>query len=74
MLRNWRTRQRDFVVQLVYKQGSLNSQKSEDQPDTFFPHVTFPWFVDKHSKYRTVLLDYTELYDFVAQAGGEHEH
>jgi len=31
-----------------------------------FPRVTFPWFADGDNIYRTSLLDFVELYDFVA--------
>jgi hypothetical protein len=31
-----------------------------------FPRVTFPWFADGKDTYRTFLLDFVELYDFVA--------
>ena len=43
-------------------------------PVSGFPRVTFPWFADGKEKgrsvYRTPLLDFVELYDFVAREGG----
>ncbi len=75
ILRNWRTRQRDFVMQHVYKVGNYYQEQHRDpaKPDTLFPRVTFPWFADGPNTYRTPLLDFVELYDFVAQEGGDDD-
>ena len=69
LLNSWRQEQRDFVMQHVYKLGNHFQQTHREagRPGTDFPRVTFPWFADGDKAYRTSLLDFTELYDFVAQ-------
>jgi hypothetical protein len=73
VLRNWRPRQRDFVLSQVYTPGKRYQEryKDEDHPETLFPRITFPWFADGPDVYRSSLLDFVELYDFVASKG-EH--
>lgn len=75
ILRNWREKQREFVMQEVYKVGNRYQEayRNPDKPDTLFPRVTFPWFADGPKTYRTSLLDFVELYDFVAQEGGDDD-
>lgn len=70
VLRNWRERQREFVLKQVYTLGNHYQERYRDEndPGTLFPRVTFPWFADGPKTYRTSLLDFVELYDFV---GGE---
>jgi len=72
VLRNWKARQREFVADHVYKLGSKHQEKHrrEDDPASWFPRVTLPWFADGSDTYRTSLLDFVELYDFVMQEGG----
>jgi len=80
VLRNWREKQRNHVVRQVYEfSGNYQMPRSNlDNPASGFPHVTFPWFADgKDEKngadiYRTSLLDFTELYDFLAREDGDH--
>ncbi len=74
VLRNWRAKQRDYVVQRVYEFGGRYQMPRSDpqNPVSGFPRVTFPWFADGVNKqgtkmYRTPLLDFVELYDFVAR-------
>ena len=69
VLNNWRGSQRTFVVEQVYKQAGRYQQRYRDdeKPGTFFQRVTFPWFADGPRTYRSSLLDFVELYDFVAQ-------
>ena len=69
VLRNWRPKQRDFVLEHVYTLGGHYQERYRDEsrPETLFPRVTFPWFADGDETYRTSLLDFVELYDFVAQ-------
>lgn len=69
VLRNWRTRQQEFVLDHVYTLGGHYQERYRDEkrPETLFPRVTFPWFADGDDTYRTSLLDFVELYDFVAQ-------
>jgi len=71
VLRNWRERQREFVYQHVYTLGGLYQERHKDieRPETWFQRVTFPWFADGDNIYRTSLLDFVELYDFVASEG-----
>ena len=68
VLRNWREKQRSFVVEQVYTLGGRYQMQYSDpqNPATMFPRVTFPWFADGKNTYRTSLLDFVELYDFVA--------
>ena len=75
VLGNWRGKQRAFVEDYVRKMGNERQQqyRNEEEPGTMFPRVTFPWFADGPDTYRTPLLDFVELYDFVRQ-GGEEEH
>lgn len=69
VLRNWRTKQREFVLDHVYTLGGRYQERHKDEkrPETLFPRVTFPWFADGDDTYRTSLLDFVELYDFVVQ-------
>ena len=73
LLRNWRSGQRDFVTQYVRETGwhYQKPHRDEEKPSTMFPRATFPWFADDPDTYRTPLLDFVELYDFVAQEGEE---
>ncbi len=76
VLRNWRAQQRDFVLQYVYTLGDRYQEAHRDaeKPGTMFPRVTFPWFADGPHAYRTSLLDFVELYDFVAQEEVDDAH
>jgi hypothetical protein len=69
LLRNWRSRQRDFVTQYVRETGwhYQKPHSDEEKPSTMFPRAIFPWFADGPDTYKTPLLDFVELYDFVAQ-------
>ena len=80
ILRNWQETQRNLVVNHVYQFGGLYQmpQTNAHDPIKGFPHVTFPWFADDTSGkkdgkeraiYRTPLLDFVELYDFVSMEG-----
>lgn len=73
LLRNWRSRQRDFVTQYVRETGwhYQKPHSDEEKPSTMFPRAIFPWFLDGLDTYRTPLLDFVELYDFVAQEEDE---
>jgi GGDEF domain-containing protein len=80
LLSNWRSTERTFVAQRVYDFGgrSLPSSNSQHNQATLsFPRVTFPWFMnddrneDGQRVYCTPLLDFIELYDFVAAREGE---
>lgn len=74
VLRNWRTRQQDFVLGQLFTLGDPRKKHSiEDDPASWFPRVTFPWFVDRDGSYRTSLLDIVELYDFVMLEGGSSD-
>lgn len=73
-LLNWRDQQRSYVVNHVYEFGHRYQMLRSDPGDPLagFPQVTFPWFADGISKegrniYRTSLLDFIELYDFVSR-------
>ena len=72
VLRNWRSRQREYVMQHIYTLGGMYqaAYKNEHNPASHFPRVTFPWFADGDKTYRTSLLDFVELYDFVAREEG----
>lgn len=75
-LLNWRGQQRSYIVDQVYEFGQRYQMPRSDPADPLsgFPRVTFPWFADGTSKegrniYRTSLLDFIELYDFVSREG-----
>ena len=72
LLNSWRQEQREFVMQHVYRLGNYYQQAHREagKPGTDFPRVTFPWFADGDEVYRTSLLDFVELYDFIAQEEG----
>ena len=76
VLRNWKKKQREHVAEYVYSIGGRYQEprRNENDPASLFPRVTFPWFADKDANgndvYRTALLDFVELYDFV---GGEED-
>lgn len=71
VLRNWKQNQREFVYEHLYESGNRLQEQHKDieKPGTLFPRVTFPWFADGDNVYRTSLLDFVELYDFVASEG-----
>jgi hypothetical protein len=77
VLRTWRDEERDFVVKQVYstERNYPLFQGDEQNPAASFPVVTFPWFVENKEggkkQYSTILLDFVELYDFVAREVGE---
>jgi hypothetical protein len=77
VLRNWKPDQREYIIEHIYNfaQRYQAEMYDPDHPETFTYRVPFPWFADKDKDsqkvYRTSLLDFIELYDFVA--GGEAE-
>lgn len=86
VLRNWKTSQKNFVFQQIYTFAGRYQEHYRDdkRPETIFPRVIFPWFADGPATYRTSLLDFVELYDFVDEkaknqqdqegAGNAHEN
>jgi hypothetical protein len=74
LLRNWQPKQREFVLKQIYTLSKRYQKQDENRPETLFPRVTFPWFADGPDAYRTSLLDFVELYDFVAAKGGSDAH
>ncbi|MGI9061241.1 MAG: Cas10/Cmr2 second palm domain-containing protein [Ktedonobacteraceae bacterium] len=73
VLSNWQAKQRDFVMEHVNILGKRYQEPyyDEEKPSTLFQRVTFPWFGDGPKTYRTSLLDFVELYNFIEQ--GEEE-
>jgi hypothetical protein len=73
VLRSWKEDEREFVVKKVYSTERKYPlyEWDEQNPAALFPAVTFPWLVDSKEKdakqYSTLLLDFAELYDFVAR-------
>jgi CRISPR RNA silencing complex Cmr2 subunit-like protein len=70
IVRNWQKDQYEYIVKHVYTLAGLHQEQAcdPDNPSTWFPRVTFPWFAsatDGKNVYRTTLLDFIELYDFV---------
>lgn len=70
IVRNWQKDQYEYIVKHVYTLAGLHQEQARDtdNPSTWFPRVTFPWFAsvtDGKNVYRTTLLDFIELYDFV---------
>lgn len=72
VLNNWKDKQWQFVYRYVYAiAGRYQEQRKEnEEPGTWFPRMTFPWFEDGEDVYRSPLLDFAELYDFIEQKGG----
>ncbi len=75
VLRNWREKQRDDVMKQVYSMARRyqSARSNQQDPGSLFPRVIFPWFADGkkegRSVYRTSLLDFVELYNFVSREG-----
>lgn len=69
-LKNWKE-PGAFVVRHVRAFANIYQQQYHDpqNPSSYFPHVPFPWFADGTNRYRTPLLDFVELYDFVSREG-----
>lgn len=84
VLRNWREVQRNHITRHVYQIGSHYQipRSNPDDPVSGFPRVIFPWFANgKDGKngdaiYRTSLLDFIELYDFLSreEVNGDEEY
>jgi hypothetical protein len=75
VLRSWKNaKQREFVVRQV---SGDYPQWNEQQPAASFSSIEFPWHVDmpdgRIKRYSTPLLDFVELYDFVAEVDGDKE-
>jgi hypothetical protein len=72
ILVSWKSKQREFVVKKLYALAALYQQPrhNPDDPASMSIKVPFPWFADGKEdgriRYRTMLLDLVELYDFVA--------
>lgn len=74
VLRSWKASQRDFMLYEVYPLGNPHLNKPRPAPqEGRFARVTFPWYADGADTYRTGLLDYVELYDFVPHQGETNE-
>ncbi len=73
VLSNWQAKQRDYVLEHINTLGKRYQEPyyDEEKPSTLFQRVTFPWFGDGPKTYRTSLLDFVELYNFIGQ--GEEE-
>jgi hypothetical protein len=71
VLKNWK--QRSFVAQQVYEFGRRYQEPryNPQNPASRLPPVHFPWFADGKDCYRTPLLDFVELYDFVSREDQE---
>jgi len=67
LLRNWNTKERDFIREMVQELDNHLTQKEREQRGTLFP-----WYLEsakeasENDTYRTPLLDFVELYDFVS--------
>ncbi len=75
LLRNWRDRQRVYILKQVYTFGGTYQVRRFDPkvPSSLFYRVIFPWFADGDSTYRTPLLDFVELFDFVVGKDGQDD-
>jgi hypothetical protein len=66
LLRNWKATERDFIKGMVRELDTRQTEKQRQMG------TLFPWYLDgKESSngfttYRTPLLDFVELYDFVS--------
>lgn len=79
LLRNWKLEERKFIEELVNQQDIRTEQEKHSE-------TLFPWYreansgpetngkstSEKATVYRTPLLDFIELYDFVVQEKGGH--
>ncbi len=72
IIRNWQSKQYEHVVTSLYKIGLENQVKQQVEQNLFadFPRIIFPWVSDGKNDYdneiyRTSILDFIELYDFV---------
>lgn len=66
-IRNWRANERRFIEGMLEAWDTRDAQKK--RTETLFPWVRRP---GEESIYETPLLDFIELYDFVAAGGGEN--
>ncbi len=66
LLRNWKEKERNFIKDMV-RELDIRQTMKQQQMGTLFP-----WFLDgkesrgNRASYRTPLLDFIELYDFVS--------
>jgi len=72
VLNNWKERQWQHVYSYVYEVANRYQEpyEQDEKPGSLFPHLKFPWFEDGEGVYRSPLLDFVELYDFIEQKGG----
>ena len=69
LLRNWKDSERTFVKGMIEHLELLHKRKTKKQQDK---GMLFPWYLDANNSsddltvYRTPLLDFIELYDFVS--------
>ncbi len=74
LLRSWNEEQREYIVKHLHQFWGLYQPKQ--QPDrNLVPsllHIPFPWFADGAYNYRTSLLDFVELYDFLIKEEAEN--
>lgn len=75
LLRNWKKEQSTHIVESVYNLANYNQQQygNAQEYDALFARVTLPWFASGANEYRTSLLDFVELYDFVAGESDEYD-
>jgi hypothetical protein len=73
VLTNWREKQYKFVYNYVFEVAFRyqEKRKKNEDPGTWFPRLTFPWLEDGEEVYRSPLLDFVELYDFIDEKGGD---
>lgn len=71
--RTWKEEQRNFVYDLLYDFAMPYQSLLGDIQGSasLLYHIPFPWFADGEDTYRTVLLDFVELYDFVTEGDSE---
>ena len=66
LFRNWKEQERDFIRKMVQELDNLTPQEQKERG------TLFPWYLaskkdtTKNNIYRTPLLDFIELYDFVS--------
>jgi hypothetical protein len=70
LLRNWKKEEREFMKGMVRELETRQNQHANTKHKDMGP--LFPWYLDgkasdeQHTIYRTPLLDFVELYDFVS--------
>jgi len=72
LLRNWKKEEREFIKAVVTELVDTPQTAKQQQMGTLFPWSLGERSNEKHTIYRTPLLDFVELYDFVSSEEGQN--